>query len=89
MPFLVNHILEGKFKVDLVPSRSEVLKCAGIKYFVKTMRLGESSLPESAALPVSSNPAYGLWLRQHGVNSRTFLEQGPNSIENILVGVFT
>ena len=76
MPFLVNDILAGKFTVDLVPTRSEILKCTGVKYFVKAMRMGESSLPDSAAtLPLSANPDFGLWLRQHGVTSRTFLEQ--------------
>ena len=75
MPFLVNDILAGKFTVDLVPTRSEILKCTGVKYFVKAMRMGESSLPDSKALPLSANPDFGLWLRQHGVTSRTFLEQ--------------
>ena len=74
MPFLVNDLLKGKFTVNLVATRSEILKCAGVRYFVKSMRLGESSLPDSA-LPLSSNADYGLWLRQHGVTSRTFLEK--------------
>ena len=75
MPFLVNDILDGKFTVDLVPTRSDILKCAGVKYFAKAMRMGEPSLPDSNALPLSANPDFGLWLRQHGVTSRTFLEE--------------
>ena len=85
MPLLVHPTLKGKFTVDLVATRSEILKCAGIKYFVKAMRMGEPSLPDSTvhgpALPLSSNPDYSLWLRRHGVSSRAFLEKAIRPVD--------
>ena len=68
-----NLLLENFFGKSI--SGGEVLRAAGVEYFVRAMRIGADSLPDSpAALPLAANPDFGLWLRQHGVGSRQFLE---------------